>query len=296
MPDFKLVNKFKKLFFNVVEIVCFDPMDHKSKKELNRHRQHDYCKEIELEQKKQNAPTRAIGQEIYSAFDASDRVNLVRIEMMKFRSFDGATFNENTNPLVKTAIQLATQDQLQAEDSHLFHYCEKFRPQSYGELLNITFHGKIGKWSQYTDFRPWSDSRPRLAKRCGIFGPKHLSFVEHNIVRLGNLLNSIRAFSYLDNPKYIVKGYLLKFGDDERLVILEGHHRIAALAALKHLGEYTHDLIPAALGSSRSWKNCGLIYRREDVLQWPSVKSGLISPEKAEKIFDRYFFGKTGMR
>lgn len=296
MPDFRLVKKLKKLFFNAAEIVCFDPMDHKSKKELNRHRQRDYCKEIELEQKRQNALTRAIGQEIWSTGNLIDRVNLVRIEMMKFRSFDGATFNEKTNPLVKTAIQLATQGQLKAENSYLFHYCEKFRPQSYGELLNITFHGKIGKWSQYTDFRPWSDIRPRLAKRCGTFGPKHLSFVEHNIVRLGNLLNSIRAFSYLDSPKYIVKGYLLKYGDDERLVILEGHHRIAALAALQHLGQYKNSLIPVALGSNKSWKNCGLTFRREDVLHWPSVKSGFISPEIAEKIFDRYFLGKTGLR
>lgn len=290
------MNKLKKLFIDVSEIVCFDPMDHKSQKELNRHRQHDYCKEIELEQKKQNFSASGIGHESCATSDVSGCVNLPRIELEKFRSFDGATFNENTNPLVRTAIQLATQDRLEAENSHLFHYCEQFRPQSYGELLDITLHGKVGKWSQYTNFRPWSDSRPWFAKRNGIFGPKDLSFVEHNILRLGNLINSIRTFSYLDNPKYIVKGYLLKYGDEERLVILEGHHRVAVLTALTYLGEYTSPFISIALGSSRSWKNCGLIFRREHVLQWPSVRSGLISPEIAEKIFDHYFFGKTRLR
>jgi|MDSW01.2.fsa_nt_gb hypothetical protein len=292
----KLWRKLKKTISYLDRVLCFDPLDHKSAKELHRHLQIDYCEEIKGEIEAKRVLADRDGKHCRPAADTRSMDMVIRMELPNFRSFDGATFNPETNPLVQTAIELAAYDRLKPEDSALFRHCAVFQPRSYGEVVNIGSSSDIATRSQYLDFRPWSESRPRLLKRSGTFGPKDISYVKHNIIRLRNLLSSFRRYSYLTSPRYIVKGYLLKRSDQQRFVIVEGHHRIAALAALDYLQELDASKISASLGNSRAWRNRKLIFCREGVLEWPGVKNDFISSQLAKTIFDNYFFGKTGLR
>lgn len=74
--------------------------------------------------------------------------------------------------------------------------------------------------------------------------------------------------------------YLLLAGDDYRFRISQGHHRIAALAALGY------ETITLQL----EFRNT---IRRSEVEWWPAVRQGWFTRKEAVTVFDRIFMGTS---
>lgn len=214
----------------------------------------------------------------------------------ELRTYDGATFLADKNPLVKTTLEIVGNPNLRPEKSSLYRYCNDVKPNSYSELMGLQVHDQVESLSQYADFRPWCNARPLARRRAGTFGPKHITYVEHNIQRLRNLLISIRELSYCPRiGNNAISGYLLKTDYAQRLVITEGHHRAAVIIALNYLGEFDMSTVEVVLGRERSWKFPGVVFEEKNVDSWPGVQSRFVNETVALEIFWNVFCGKTSL-
>lgn len=112
-------------------------------------------------------------------------------------------------------------------------------------------------------------------------GPVSEGFGEITFNRLIKIYNSIQKHGY--NPYQMgsdhIRASFFVNGEDYRVTISSGKHRIAALQAL------SYESVPILFGPPKF----PIIIRRDEVDYWPNVKAGYYTKEKALEVFDRRF-------
>jgi hypothetical protein len=252
-------------------------LDIKSKKELDKHKNNFYLSEIKGRKK----------ISISNKFEIDNKNDYFLVNIKKFSSFAGSYYFNGNDPLVNTALEYLKNQNKKLEDSYLYNFYERFQPKTYGELYDLKNENKLHKIPSTSFFHPWIHTKPTNVYRCGLFGPKHITNVEHRITRIKNLINNIKMYDYIPSKNDMIEGYiLLKKNKDYRFLITGGHHRVAVLTALYMNDNNKYENIPVKYDNVRV--NVKIV-KENDVENWPGVKSKWLKKEDALEMFYKYF-------
>lgn len=252
-------------------------LDIKSKEDLNIHKNNFYLSRIKC-RKKIN---------IINKFEINNNNDYFLVNIKKFSSFAGSYYFNGNDPLVNTALEYLKNPNKNLEDSYLYNFYNRFQPKTYGELYNLKNENKLHKLPSTSFFHPWIHKTPTNIYRCGLFGPKHITNVEHRITRIKNLIHNIKIYDYIPSKNDIIEGYiLLKKNKDYRFVITGGHHRVAVLTALYMNNNDKYKNIQVKYDNIRVKKK---IINEDNVNNWPGVKSNWLKKEDALEMFNKYF-------
>lgn len=208
------------------------------------------------------------------------------INIKKFSSFEGSYYFNGKDPLVNTALQIIDNNKLKAEDSYLFNYYKQFQPKTYGDVYKLKKTNKLHILESTNHFHPWIHLYPTNQFRAGLFGPKHITNVQHRLIRLKNLINNINKFGYKPSLNDIIEGYVLLKNNDHRFLITGGHHRVAVLTAFHMNNNSIYNKILVNYDNTRVKIR---FVNENDVDKWPGVKSGYLSKHDALEMFNSYF-------
>ncbi len=112
-------------------------------------------------------------------------------------------------------------------------------------------------------------------------GPVTEAFGEVTFRRIARIYDSVREKGYRpeDSPGGHLRGHCFVRGDDFRVSVGSGKHRVAALLALGWR------VLPVQMGPPK----IPVLIRREEADEWPGVRGGLSTREEALAEFDRIF-------
>jgi hypothetical protein len=188
----------------------------------------------------------------------------------------------NYHPFVKTLRQYKRNKNLKYENSELYKYYNNFNPQNLSQVMFETNEiESLRRYDKYNICHPWENNIIKIQGEkglnindgCQYFGKVSRKKGILEFKRLITLYNKVKAKGY--NKKKKVSGYLLKRYNDYRIVLISGNHRMAVMAALKHV-------------------NIKVKVRKiidiNDIYNWVMVQTGLLKTEEARKIFERYFY------
>ena len=251
-------------------------LDIKSKKELLKHKNNFYKKNIikSFKERKNINISRVFSLENLISDD-----DMFLININKFTTFDGQ--NYNNNPLIKTSLELIKNIKLEKEKSYLYYYYQFFQPKTFSELFNISLDNNLSQLKSTTIFFPWIHKSPIKNFKAGLFGPKDITNVEHRIIRLKNLINNIEEYGYIPSNNDIITGYILLKKNDFRFLITGGHHRVAVLAALNEKKNKYNKIM---VKYERKRSNIKIV-SENDVDDWPAVKNEYVGSKDALELF-----------
>ena len=135
--------------------------------------------------------------------------NLFLCPSKNFSSFAGSYYFNGNDPLVNTALECLKNPNQNLKDSYLYKYYENFQPQTYGDLYKLRKENKLHELKSTSYFHPWIHNKPTNIFRCGLFGPKHISNVNHRIIRITNIIKNINTFGYVPTHNDCIEGYIL---------------------------------------------------------------------------------------
>jgi hypothetical protein len=173
-----------------------------------------------------------------------------------------------------------------AARARLLDFLQYYRPQNFGDAIGARLEQVQPLW-----LYPWSREMPAPAwvdheKDC----PDILThFMAQGIARrrleeefgwLERALTSIRQHGYQPKKFHsaILARKLVRADGTTAYLLLDGNHRVAALAALGH---------HAVAVCCPPW----LVVRESDLSRWPQVRRGAYTPEDARRVLQAYFEG-----
>ena len=255
-------------------------LDIKSKEELSKHKSNFYLKN--LKKNKRNL----INTNLKFNIKNLPKSDIFLVNIHNFSSFEGSYYFSGNDPLVNTSLELLKNSNLKLKDSFLFKYYQIFQPKTYGDVYHLNKTNKLHHLEATNYFHPWIHKKPTNQFRCGLFGPKDISNVEHRIIRLKNIINNINKLDYIPSTDDIIEGYILLKKDDYRFLITGGHHRVAVLTAMYMNDNIKFNDILVKYEQKRSKIK---IVKDDNVSNWPGVKSGYLNREDALEMFNKYF-------
>ncbi|NLJ79834.1 MAG: hypothetical protein GX335_02290 [Firmicutes bacterium] len=225
---------------------------------------------------------------VLSGCAATRNTTVVDVEIEKCRDNYGFGYGaDGWHPFVEQIKELFAFPEIKYEgDSTLWKYFFLFRPKNLQEALM----GDV-----VTDISPLSDSFLALPweryfgqtimenkDQPYFFGPYPDSEGKALAKKLLNHYKLVKESGYHPNAfdDSYIRGYLLKTDHDYRFVVCQGHHRLAALAALG----YTK--IRCKMLDEKDFPN--LVHIRS-LTKWPSVKNKVYSADTAKAVFYSFF-------
>jgi len=222
------------------------------------------------------------------------------VPLEKCVSFIGSQMSSPTDPLTSTARQLLDNPNLNDNDTSLYRFYQNFRPRTYAEVFHVESKFYKGL-SSHSFFYPWLHERYHPIRshkdmRLGLFGPKHDSHVEHRVIRLKNLLKTLKKHDYRPgmlndvSGGYVTGYYLYDEKGDYRFVVVRGHHRVASLIAL---GKTEIPVLIDSIGGHPVYpeqviRGCERVDLK-NINNWPGVKSGQVTVDDARDHFNAFF-------
>ena len=193
---------------------------------------------------------------------------------------------DKDNPYTRSLTEHIEKPDTEYESSALCRFYEIFQPSSVDDVFlsgnGITTDKSDGLFSYQL---PW-DIVPKTnnGHKMNYSGPMDIKRGKAEYERLIDVYDSIKKQGYMIRKSENlfnsnnIQGYFLKNNDEYSFIVLHGKHRAASLIAL---GEKK---IPVTfdLGYQR-------VIDRAAVEDWPLVKKGQMSKEKALMIFDAFF-------
>ncbi len=202
------------------------------------------------------------------------------------RTIFGAGFGVGQwHHLVETFREIEKQNELNYKNTSLYKFLKNFRPKSICDLVTCSDGTKLPlfqyPWGSFNTFDGKKD--PLKSRFCG---PSEDSFIEEEFHRSIRLFKDLKKSGYRPlspNNDYVSGSILEKLNGEKIFVVLQGNHRLAALAALG-ITEVEIRLYPSIVKP---------FIREKDVLSWNRVKSGDCSVEDSLRIFN-WFFDQSG--
>ena len=208
------------------------------------------------------------------------------IQINKFIGYEGSYIYEGEAPLLKSAIQIYKNPQIDFRESYLFKFYEKFQPKNYGELYGLGKNNSLYNVSSYLDFKPWINDFPNNNLRSkGIFGPIEKNEIEHRFIRLKNLFFNIEKFGYLPTETDIIKGYLLLLENNYKFLITSGHHRVAVLKTINLFQKDKYNKVLVKFEKKRSSIE---IVDIKNIKKWPALNSLFCSEQDAKEFLNKF--------
>lgn len=173
----------------------------------------------------------------------------------------------------------------------LIEFLQHYRPRSFGEAIGVSLEGRHGLWHfPWLKHRPldngWFDDPLGYPDIITQFCPEGILWfrIEQEFFWLERAVYSIRRNGYKPGGIDGVMGWrFLRTDGTETFLVLDGNHRVSALAALGH-------------------ETVELIYLPRDTVSeqqaacWPQVVAGVFSEADARCVFNAYFSGNPRWR
>lgn len=227
-----------------------------------------------------------LNAEIFNINNEIDISKVYKIKINKFVGFEGNHFLSGNDPLVETTREIVINSRIKFNKTFLYKYFQSFQPKSIGEFYNLKKSNKLHTIKSTKEFHPWSNNFP-IGFRAGFFGPKDDSSIKFRAIRLKNLVKNIKKFGYVPSKADIIEGYILKKKEDYRFLVTAGHHRVSVMSLIHLMDKRKFKYLKAKFKSYPP--NNFLIFKEEDIMKWPAVKSKFISQEDALEMFNKFF-------
>lgn len=222
-----------------------------------------------------------------SGFEATRNTTVVDVEIDKCRdNFAFGYGDDGWHPFVELIKEIATNPEIKYVKSVLWKYYFLFRPKNLQEALMGEGMRDITPISDGLIALPWEThfGQTILENRDQhyFFGPYPVAEGEAVMKKLSNHYQLAKESGYHSNAfdDNYIRGYLLKTDNDYRFVVCEGHHRIAALAALG----YTK--IRCKLLDE---KDLPRLVNIRGLTKWSYVKNKAYSQDVAKDVFYAFF-------
>ena len=225
------------------------------------------------------------------------RSHIFEADLEKCRSLNGFGYTGQAWDHFAAALKEALENpELTYDESILKHFYEAFRPQNRKEHYFGYEAGDFAPLDRGWTLLPWMETKNRQLNPVKSpesspggnhhYGPNTDDFGQREFEKLKKTYRMIGKRGYLPEifPDGYILGYILKDGDDYRLLICEGQHRAAVLGLLGYETckvKFSPDHLP--------------VVDIKNIKKWPQVQSGLYSKELAEKVF-YYYFKEDGRR
>lgn len=194
------------------------------------------------------------------------------------------------NPIYKTSLQILKNPNIDYKDTDIYKF--NFCPKTLGDVFGIE---ELKNYSYTACFLPWLHKKPQsqLVDNAFIKFNKKEKFN-----KIKSLLNSILKYSYIPEKfpdrKKCIRGYNLYYKGRKKTYIVSGNHRAAILSSLNTEVPYLFEESKyfksrEIIGLGIDYKNFPGAFSDSNVFEWPSVKSGFLTPDIALKIMSKYF-------
>jgi hypothetical protein len=193
------------------------------------------------------------------------------------------------NPYENYIVGLANGVSREILRTRFVDFIRHYRPHDLGEALGVRTERVIPLWllpwkSWRKLMRPggWSESPTSVVDIMTHFSPKGilLSHIMQEYRWLEQAWKNISRNGYQPKWYSYIEVFELRGTHESRFIVVDGNHRLSALAAL---------------GQSEVWvrRMPWAIAHRSRARYWPLVISGHVSPGDALRIFDAYFCGNA---
>lgn len=216
-----------------------------------------------------------------------------RVELAKCRDLNGSNYTD-WHYFVQTLKEYEQHSEYQG--SALEAYYAAFQPKNRQQLYMLS--GKQGAMQRGWPRDPWHTLADNpIPEKHGEtrkggnhrYGPNSLEFGTQEFNRLIKSYQSLVESGY--QPEVyadgFIRGYFLLSGADYRFIICEGQHRIAALAALGHTE------VDVYINLSTWYPK---LVKRNNVVNFPYVKSKVYTKRQALQVFDCYFDSRNNLK
>ncbi len=199
----------------------------------------------------------------------------------------GCSFGAQGWHHIRATLQAYDADSsIPVEMTPMWRFLRDFQPDSISTLAGVYDEPPLPlfvyPWGTFNGGAEASDKDPSRSRFCG---PSSKEFVQEEYARTIALYREVRRAGYrpYEYPNSFIGGtWLLASCGDSRFVVMQGNHRMAALA---HLG--------ARQVAVRTMTQALHSVREDELDRWPLVASGRCSPAHARKVF-RLFFEQDG--
>jgi len=225
------------------------------------------------------------------------RSHIFEADLEKCRSLNGFGYTGQAwDHFAATLKEVLENPEITYEESTLRRFYEAFQPQNRKDHYFGEEKGDLAPLDRGWTLLPWMETKNRQLNpvkspesRPGgnhHYGPNTDDFGSREFGKLKKTYRMIGKRGYLPEifPDGYILGYILKDGDDYRLLICEGQHRAAVMGLLGYETckvKFSPDQLP--------------VVDIKHIDKWAQVKSGLYTKELAEKAF-RYYFEEDGRR
>lgn len=193
---------------------------------------------------------------------------------------------EGWHHLRRTLEEYDKDPAINPEVTPLWRFLKSFCPASISILAGVASEEPLPlfvyPWGTFNSGGVSRNKDPMMSRFCG---PSSDSFVFEEYKRTIELYKSVSANGYrpYQYPNSFIGGtWLIAADGEKRFVVMQGNHRMAALA---HLG---YKAIPV-----RRIRQALPIVRETDLPSWHTVKNGRCSEAHARRVF-KFFFEQNG--
>ena len=215
------------------------------------------------------------------------KVRLIDIEQAV--TIFGRQFSEEgLHPIVKTIKEYQSNRKINVENTSLYRYHNKFTPddmcQAFGQRSSLC--------SLPLFVFPWGKFRIGCNKikdplRSRFCGPTEPSRIQREFLDSINLYLNIKNNGYqLIKHRSIIGGtFIISKNSKKRFIVLQGNHRVSALAALGHKKVLVYTMR-------------GYLSKIEEskLDSWKEVRKGNCNKDLAIEIFNSFFNGKGNFK
>ena len=200
----------------------------------------------------------------------------------------GASFGESGwHHIIKTLEEYDADPNINYKKTTLHLFLKKFTPGSICDFTNYSNNGNLPlfvyPWGTFKNNEEKSEKNPINSRFCG---PSEDNFIRHEFDRTISLYEKIKKEGYQPwayGNTFIGGTFLINNRGERRFVVLQGNHRMAILAHLKHESIKVREV-----------RGYLVEILEKDYDKWLLVKSSKCSLEIAKSIFN-LFFRENGM-
>tara|TARA_Y100001973_G_C5180092_1_gene324310 strand:- start:934 stop:1617 length:684 start_codon:yes stop_codon:yes gene_type:complete len=206
------------------------------------------------------------------------------------------------NPCYKTVKQLLKAD-IDFKETELYKHYNEYNPKTLADIYEIDDE-TLSKVPYDCIFLPWLHSEPVKKYEDRAYISREDDYIIKQVDKIKYLISSIKEHGYVpekfqDRKGGYITGYYLQNGGEKKFYVNSGNHRTSIVSAIfpkrkipvkyeKYEFLKERDLVNV---DTELIKNFPPMFDTNNIENWPSVKSGFLKVEVAQKIVDKYFEG-----